>query len=214
MDGLTIACIALTVATTNAAFSIFNICMSRFRFIAVQEIQTVSGASVDSPFPYRAFSIDLVSYGASVWDTKVVVEIELPTTAPFLERTLVGRIDLVFTPARMMNPFNAGQSMRFELRESAKPNEPMHILKMCPKFDEVASQIPSRNISLRIYCNDGSKLLKTIKSSELRWSLDGFMCGIFKAKQSFRHRRAANKRIKQMERQFQMVRTMQNDRKK
>lgn len=168
---ITISIFALFVTIINAIVGIANFVLGRFRLLAVREV-------VCSEFPLaklkqssRCFTVDVVSYGASIWDMEVQIELVIPDTKRNIAKGFTGTIILGLKPrGNYTNPLNAGQGTIWEMwsHEMLTPEFQDQVYKCLPL-------IPYENITLCIYCNQKRKQLRRIRSSLFHWQLDSFL---------------------------------------
>jgi hypothetical protein len=77
VTGIEIAIIALIVSLINAAIAIWDFYLSRFSLLKVRKIRTYASQSVQDPQGSTYFEVEILSYGAAVWEllSKVVDEV-------------------------------------------------------------------------------------------------------------------------------------------
>jgi hypothetical protein len=175
---ITVAVIALMVSIVNASAGIANFILSRFRLLGVREIECVIVHEGDPPTMTRHFTIDVVGYGAQIWDMEAQVEIVIPDTKRNVERGLSGKIVVGLKPlGSYTNPVNAGQGVTWHMwsQEMLQPDFWKQIQKALP-------HVPHRNISLCIYCSQQRRLLRRIRHPLFHWKLDTFFEGKMKVK--------------------------------
>lgn len=175
---ITISVIALIVSILNATTGISNFILSRFRLLGVRQLECWGTQRGNPPKYTHRFVVDMVSYGAAIWDIEAQIEIMVPVTDGNIRRGFAGRFILGLKPVgKYINPLNAGQGMEFEMwaDEMLEPHFRDQIYKFLP-------YVPYRNISLCIYCNQKRKLLRRIRHPFFHWKLDQFLDGKMKVK--------------------------------
>jgi hypothetical protein len=168
---ITISVFALLVTLVNAATGIANFVLSRVRLLAVREIECGTTQRANVAQSSRHFTVDVISYGAAIWDMEVQVEIKIPDTRRNIATGSSGTIILGLKPrGDYTNPLNAGQGMIWEMwsHEMLIPEFRDHLYKCLP-------DVPHRNISLCIYCSQKRKLLRRIRHPLFHWRLDDFL---------------------------------------
>ncbi|MGD0767871.1 MAG: hypothetical protein ABSB42_06710 [Tepidisphaeraceae bacterium] len=190
--GVTLAIIALIVSIVNAVTGISNFVLSRFRLIKVRQIRAYASVDVENPRGAEYFEVDVLSYGAAVWDISVEVNITVPLKKKFAKPGFMGAYTLELGVAgEKPNPLNGGQGVTFQMKR-ARGNQQLRDFCMGtdfgPYFDEIAPAIPRRNICLCVYSGREKKtrkLLKRIRSRRFHWAIDCHMRGVFKVRPSW-----------------------------
>lgn len=186
--GITLAGIALVVSIINALTGISNFVLSRFRLIRVRQIRSYFGSGVTDPKGSKYFEVDLLSYGAAVWDLSVEVVVTVPLKKKFMKRgfhrTYVFELPQV---GGKTNPLNAGQAARFCLKrpQGAQTINGVNLgaTGFGQQFEEIAAEIPRQNICLNIYsgCNEETRTrLRRVRSWKFHWALNNYCGGVFK----------------------------------
>jgi hypothetical protein len=168
--GITISVIALLVTVVNATAGIANFLLSRVRLLGIQAIACLTTLRGNPPRPARQFVVDVVSYGAAIWDLEALIEFTVPDTPGNARRGIVGTSVIGLKPlGPYTNPLNAGQGMTWQMwsDEILVGDFRDQILKRLP-------HVPRKNISLCIYCSQRRKRLRRIRHPLFHWQLDTF----------------------------------------
>jgi hypothetical protein len=177
---ITISIIALLVTTVNACTGISNFVLSRFRLLRVREIASGYTHRGKPAMPTRHFTVDVLSYGAAIWDVEAQIEIFVPATKRNLAKGFSGTLILGLKPVgKYINPLNSGQGMIFEMwsNEMFGPDPSLKAL-----LDDLIPHVPHKNFSLCVYCSEKRRLLRRVRHGMFRWQLDQFLGGLMKAK--------------------------------
>ena len=195
MSAIVISVIALCVTVVNASAAIANFMLSRFRLLKVREITCVHHNPVNAP-PDAILSVDVLSFGAAIWDVEAWVEILVPETPASKDNKTAGWYKFQLLPAngQYLNPLNSGQGMVFILRRSSLVAE----IDLISQLKPALPGLPRANISLCIYCGGQRKLLKRIRSSVFRWRLDDLFGGHMNAKLSWWRNHLANHQLRRL----------------
>jgi hypothetical protein len=207
MTPLTISLLALCLTAVNAAVGICNFVLSRCRLIKVREIaafyeRNAAGADMH-------FTVDVLSYGASVWDVEVWIEMQFPLTPENVQAEALGRYSMQLVPiSEYLNPLQAGQGILFEIRQSKLRGNGSETSPIDRRYMEALRTLPHRNVSLCIYSSGKRKQLRRIRSTRFHWKLDQFLNGVMGAKPSIVDRVHAWFEIRRIRREDSRVRTL------
>ena len=109
---LSISIIALLFTILNASLGVLGFVLGRFRLLKVTEVNTVTG--VDRLGKFHSVEVDLLSYGASIFDLAVTIEIFVHPNAKTVADRTVGTTSIHLQPVgELPNPLNSGRGVRF-----------------------------------------------------------------------------------------------------
>jgi hypothetical protein len=172
----TLAVIALAVTTVNASVAITNFLLTRIRLPRLRYVGCSYVNVGRSSQGEHTLTVDILNYGAAIWEMEVWIEIFVPLWAKNVDKNVAGIHRIQLHPVgKQINPLNGGQAMEFNLTTThlnrhALPGKPSNR----DFYGSLLGRLSRRYMSLCIYSNGKRVLLRRVRSRRLHWELDFF----------------------------------------
>ena len=170
---LTIAVVALCFTMLNASVGIVNFVLSRFCLLRVREVHTTT--SRDGISELHSLEVDLLSYGASIFDLSVVVEIVVRPNAQTTAGGTAGRTRLHLEPiGDLPNPLNAGRGVRFRKLWRPDPSD-LQTTRSIERLRAAFVAAGLKDVCIRVTRSEGRVTLKRIRGHHAMQQIDLFL---------------------------------------
>lgn len=169
---LVISIVALLLTFINACTGIITFVLNRVRLLKVRKVD--SGFVHDEKGESYYLDVDLLSYGAAIFDLKVKVVIFVEPSRQTIEDHICGTTSMELSPIGVLpNPLNAGKGVRFHARRPIKcmdHNQPFY-----ERAGRALVAAKARNICILITCSDERKILRRLRNRHTLRSIDQYL---------------------------------------
>ena len=169
---LCVSVVALIVSMANVAAGLANFVLSRVRLLKVREIQ--HSLRHDAKGHVHHFSVDLLSYGAAIFDLQVTLTIFVRPSKKTVADGTVGTTTIELQAVgQLPNPLNAGKGAKFVATRKAEADE--HDTQFIKRMGECLKAARLRDVYVHITCSEGRVTLKRVRDRRTHWMIDGFL---------------------------------------
>jgi len=157
---LGISIIALIVSMVNVAAGLANFVLSRFRLLKVREIQ--NSYRQDANGNAHHFSVDLLSYGAAIFDLQVKLTIFVRPSKKSVADETVGTTTIELQAVgQLPNPLNAGKGAKFVATRKADADA--DDTQFVKRMGECLRAARLKDVYVHITCSEGRVTLKKVR---------------------------------------------------